>query len=137
MVRTNLLVLSFLILVISGMNESFAQDENIDRSPGAQEKVCAPDSNSKDVKVDRFIAPDKAKHFLASAISTVFVFELAHQSAGWNRGRSRGAALGFSVGLGLSKELWDQSRRQHHFSWKDLVADLAGITAGMIIINQR
>jgi uncharacterized protein YfiM (DUF2279 family) len=45
-------------------------------------------------------------------------------------------AGGATFSLGIAKEFYDKSRSENHFSWKDLLADVVGIGAGFIILNQ-
>jgi putative lipoprotein len=89
------------------------------------------------VKTDRWLAPDKGKHFMASLYSTVLIAKLSENTFGADKNQASGIAIGFTISLGITKELMDKKSSGSFFSWKDLVADLAGITAGLIIINQH
>jgi uncharacterized protein YfiM (DUF2279 family) len=85
-------------------------------------------------KPDKYFAPDKAKHFLAGMISTIFVYKSVENHMQENQ--SRYLAGGITFSLGIAKEFYDKSRPENHFSWKDLLADVVGIGAGFIILNQ-
>ena len=85
---------------------------------------------------DRFWAPDKAQHFMGSLISTVLVHQILFRSAGLEKMTSRQMAVGFSFSLGVLKEVRDSRQPGNHFSWKDLLADAAGIAVGVVLINQ-
>jgi putative lipoprotein len=91
----------------------------------------------KVTKTDKWLAPDKVKHFMASLYSTVLISQLSENTFGANKNQASGLAVGFTIGLGITKELIDKKSSGSFFSWKDLVADLAGITAGLIISNQQ
>jgi uncharacterized protein YfiM (DUF2279 family) len=87
-------------------------------------------------KFDKMLAVDKAKHFTASLISTVFFYKIVE--SGLNADRQEGKIYSFSltIGLGFSKEIYDKSCPGNYFSWKDLLADAVGIAVGFILINQ-
>ena len=93
--------------------------------------------NLKESKIpDRFFAPDKAQHLMGSLISTVFIYKVFEGSADAGTRESRYLAGGITLSLGISKEIFDSKDPKNHFSWKDLIADIAGIGLGFIIINQ-
>ncbi len=83
---------------------------------------------------DRWLASDKAKHFVVSAVI---------QSAGHTVLRANGrdyreaawTAGAITLGVGAGKELWDRSRGGP-FSWKDLGADALGGGTGAVVIRQ-
>ena len=85
-------------------------------------------------KPDKYFAPDKAKHFLAGMISTIFIYKSVENYMSENQGRYLAGGVTFS--LGIAKEFYDKSRPENHFSWNDLLADVVGIGAGFIILNQ-
>ena len=104
--------------------------------PGTVHPASSPDSLFTPKKYDRFLAPDKAKHFTASLISTVFFYKLFEDGLNLNEREGKIYSLSVTIGLGLSKEFYDRSRPNNYFSWKDLLADIAGIAAGFILVNQ-
>jgi uncharacterized protein YfiM (DUF2279 family) len=85
-------------------------------------------------KPDKYFAPDKAKHFLAGMISTIFIYKSVENHMSENQGRYLAGGVTFS--LGIAKEFYDKSRPENHFSWKDLLTDVVGIGVGFIILNQ-
>ncbi len=85
---------------------------------------------------DRFFAPDKAKHLVVSLISTVFIYQVSINIFHSGKVEAVYYGVGFSLGLGIAKEVADSRQKGNIFSWKDLMADAAGIAAGMIIANQ-
>jgi putative lipoprotein len=94
------------------------------------------DSQFNSRKVDRFLAADKAKHFTASLISTVFLYKIFEKGLSIDQQEGKIYSFSLTISLGLSKEIYDKSRPGNYFSWKDLLADAAGIAAGLILINQ-
>jgi uncharacterized protein YfiM (DUF2279 family) len=85
---------------------------------------------------DRFLAPDKAQHFMGSLISTVFFYKVFESHTDISSTGSKYLGSGITVGLGISKEILDSTEPNNHFSWKDLIADITGLAVGLIIINQ-
>jgi len=81
---------------------------------------------------DRMWAVDKYRHFVASALVFGLVFDLLRVEGQWNQRRALAAGVSLSLGLGVAKELWDRNRPGHVASWKDLLADAAGVTFGLL-----
>ncbi|TYL40938.1 YfiM family lipoprotein [Dickeya sp. ws52] len=78
---------------------------------------------------DRWTGPDKAEHFLASALISAASSEVAerqHQS----RNHSATFGLMFSVSIGAAKETYDSRPQGSGWSVKDFTWDIAGATAG-------
>jgi len=69
-------------------------------------------------------------------ISTILFTKIFQDPLQMKDPKSKLLAVGITLGLGLSKEIYDSSRAKGAFSWKDLLADVAGITAGLILVNQ-
>ena len=85
---------------------------------------------------DKWLAPDKLEHFGVSAYLSALSYEIYHRF--YNNGEK--SSLYFSCGLtfsfGLGKEIHDQRRPDGEFSYKDLVADVLGIAAGLWIATR-
>lgn len=86
------------------------------------------------VRTDKWIAKDKADHFMASAFLAGAGYTFASQELYKNHPQSQRLAFGFSISAGVLKELYDV-HRGGPFSLKDLVADLAGTTVGLYLIS--
>jgi uncharacterized protein YfiM (DUF2279 family) len=84
---------------------------------------------------DEWIAPDKAKHLIASMIATVFSYNLSKSNFNLSEDNSKFIGVSFSLSLGIAKEIRDSFKENNFFSYKDLIADLAGIGIGMILIS--
>lgn len=83
---------------------------------------------------DRWLARDKAKHFVVSAViqgvghSVLRANGYDYREAAWTAG-----AITLTAGVG--KELWDRSVGKP-LSWKDLGADALGGGTGAVVIRQ-
>lgn len=85
---------------------------------------------------DKMWAPDKAKHAMTTLMATVFMVKTLQEQTGLNHASRRYISAGFTLSLGISKEMWDGQKPGNHFSWRDLFADAVGITLGWILVNQ-
>jgi uncharacterized protein YfiM (DUF2279 family) len=44
-------------------------------------------------------------------------------------------SAGLTFAIGVSKEIWDGQKKNNHFSWKDLSANVIGIIVGVILMQ--
>ncbi|MHB2149119.1 YfiM family protein [Calditrichota bacterium LG25] len=86
---------------------------------------------------DYWIAPDKGLHFLGSMMATIASAKTLEQQFDFNKERSRAWAIGFSISLGVAKELRDSRQPNNFFSWKDLTADCLGTALGRLILELK
>ena len=93
------------------------------------------DSKTKAERVDNWFAIDKLQHFSYSClISLGCQYVLVNkQSNTEEESLPISSALSFSAGL--LKELNDNSGKNGFFSWKDMVANAAGIIVAAVIIS--
>jgi len=82
---------------------------------------------------DRWFAKDKADHFLVSAFLTGCGYYAARQEEHRSHADGIRMAVGFSLSLGVVKELYDGLSGRGQASWKDLIADVAGTGCGYAI----
>ena len=88
----------------------------------------------RDDPADRWFGPDKAKHFVVSAViqsvghSVLRANGFEYREAAWTAGVA-------TLSVGVGKELWDRYRGRA-FSWRDLSADAAGGGTGAIAMRQ-
>lgn len=73
---------------------------------------------------------DKFWHFSASFVTVGAAYHFGRDRANLAEPLSAGMAAGGTLTLGICKEFSDLAGPAKHFSWKDLVADAAGIGAG-------
>ena len=95
--------------------------------------LCSPNIQQAQQSPDKWIAEDKLKHF-------AFSYMITSISAGAARtvtGRDESVLIGASLGLlaGIAKELYDK-KNNRSASFKDLIWDALGITAGVLVAQQ-
>lgn len=105
----------------------------------AESAACIPEAGSiqQSLLQDPWLARDKAQHFLASFLLTGAMMYRFRYHEGWDAQDSRIGAAGFTLSLGLAKEWRDQfkSPPYNRFSWKDLIADFAGVALGILMLE--
>lgn len=84
---------------------------------------------------DKWFGEDKAHHFMASAFLTGFSYYVSKQEVGMTQHKANVAAVGVSFSVGLGKEVYDGVSGKGHVSLQDVVADVAGIVFGVLILN--
>jgi uncharacterized protein YfiM (DUF2279 family) len=105
-------------------------------APSLREAMLATDAAPPPPQQnDRWIALDKAQHFTFSALFVLAGQYVLTDKAGLSEGEALPIACGGALALGLAKEVADANRPRHPlFSWKDLVADAAGVAVGAAIV---
>ena len=102
-------------------------------------KVPAPaDSVTQNITrsfQDPLLAPDKGHHFMASAFITGVSFYAARQEFNQSEAAANATAIGVSFSVGLAKELYDKFSGRGNPSFMDIVADVAGIAVGIVLLN--
>lgn len=78
---------------------------------------------------DAWLAKDKVLHFSLSFIVYSGLEEFLERS--WNS-RNNTTALCITVGIGITKEIYDMTVKKTFFSWKDLIADLSGVALAIL-----
>jgi uncharacterized protein YfiM (DUF2279 family) len=84
---------------------------------------------------DRWFGRDKGLHFVGSMISTVAVGKTSQTFFDQSKEQSLKIGVGFTFALGLGKEVWDSTKKNNKFSYKDLTADILGILMGSVLLN--
>ena len=84
---------------------------------------------------DRWFAKDKADHFVTSAFLTGMGYYASRQELDYSLSASKNVGIGFSLSLGIAKEIYDGTSQRGIASWKDLVADILGIGFGYLLIS--
>ena len=84
---------------------------------------------------DRWIAEDKAKHFVASFVITS-ISAGAARAAGLDPAPSAWVGAGVGVAAGTWKEIRDQRRADATASFRDAAWDLAGVGAATALLRQ-
>lgn len=102
--------------------------------------LSTPDSLKLKKKTNRhdvWFAPDKGLHFLGSMMLTIASAKTLEQHFNFKRKKSLKFAVGFTVSLGIAKELNDARQKNNFFSWKDLTADCFGMILGRLILELK
>ncbi len=85
---------------------------------------------------DKWIADDKYRHFVGSAFAAAFGYCALHYYLDQPRNEAILFGGGFSFSLGIGKELHDKYFHAGCASWKDLTADILGMTFGLIFYTE-
>lgn len=85
-------------------------------------------------QTDPWLAKDKADHLIMSAFFAGLGYYGARKLANKSVSASANLAASFSLTLGLSKEAYDKISEKGVFSLKDIVADIAGIFLGYLLL---
>ncbi|OQX70569.1 MAG: hypothetical protein B6D62_04440 [Candidatus Cloacimonas sp. 4484_275] len=82
-----------------------------------------------------WLGKDKVMHFAGSAFITYWNYGVSRDIMGNSKKESIYFSVSVTSILGFGKETSDKFLKKTKFSWKDIVYDIAGISAGLIIIN--
>ena len=85
---------------------------------------------------DKWLAPDKALHVAGSMIVMTALSVNLHRRAGFSRKKALGSGFAFTFSLGIAKEIWDGSKTDNYFSYKDLSANIIGACIGAFLACQ-
>ena len=128
-----------LILTVLGQPPPAAMPDSLCRplpcSSAARPQVhltTRPPSNP-----DRWFAIDKFWHFSASFVTVGAAYQFSSDRVRLSPPWPTSLALGGTLTVGVTKELCDLAGPSKHFSWKDLVADAAGICVGYFVFIHR
>ena len=119
-----LCLLTFLILLFSYSLADATQQDSL--------KI----EKAKTKKIDKWWGKDKAKHFLVSAFLAGACYKIYHNQWHNKKEHSLYFSTGFTLSLGLGKEIYDNTRPRNKFSYKDLIYDLLGIGVGLFIVTR-
>ena len=84
---------------------------------------------------DQWFSQDKAHHFMVSAFLTGFSYYAFKQEFGQSSESAATAAVSVSFSIGIGKEIYDGVSGKGTPSWKDIVADAAGVMFGILIVT--
>jgi putative lipoprotein len=88
------------------------------------------------LKPDRWLAQDKLEHLAASAFFSGVSYSICRDFYSNRKEASLYFSASFTLGLGVGKEIYDRKKPGGRFSYKDLVADIAGIGLGLLIATR-
>jgi uncharacterized protein YfiM (DUF2279 family) len=102
-------------------------------------KIAEADSikiiNPKITISDSWFGIDKGQHFTGSLIGTILISQVNNRYFDINKSNSKTIGTGIVFSIGITKELFDSKKDKNIFSWKDLVANVAGIITGVVIME--
>ena len=84
---------------------------------------------------DQWFSQDKAHHFMVSAFLTGFSYYAFKQEFEQSQETATVAAVSLSFSIGIAKEIYDGASGSGTPSFKDIVADAAGVVVGILILN--
>jgi uncharacterized protein YfiM (DUF2279 family) len=86
---------------------------------------------------DEWLGSDKVAHFTISLFLSAITYKMYHDNYYNDKNPSILFSGGFVFTLGLGKEFYDRRRPNGRFSYKDLIADAAGISIGLILATNH
>ncbi|MDZ7312790.1 MAG: hypothetical protein ONB45_16115 [candidate division KSB1 bacterium] len=98
-----------------------------------------PDTTARPTKIsshDPWLGRDKFDHAFVSAGLVAAQFYFFHQELDWKSGQSRQLAASGALTIGIAKEIYDAISRRGTPSWKDVLADVAGIGLAVGLLTQ-
>lgn len=93
------------------------------------------EGNERNPVKDEWLKPDKGLHVIGSMICFLGSANSLRRFADQSKNKAAVFGAGFTFSLGVAKELHDQSRKSNIFSFKDLLANIAGISIGGLLLN--
>ena len=112
------------------INNIYSQDETVNIENDTTEAFS---NNSK--IYDSWTSIDKGQHFMGSLIGTILVSKVNNRYFDIDNLTSKRVGVSIMFSVGLTKEFIDRKKEGNIFSWKDLTANLAGILAGLAIME--
>ncbi len=90
-----------------------------------------------DVDQDRWLGEDKIAHLTLSLFISGMCYKIYHDNYYNDRVSSLFFSGGFTLSLGLTKEFHDKNSPKDKFSCKDLIADMVGISIGLVLSSNH
>ncbi|MFH1759553.1 MAG: hypothetical protein ABIA63_00495 [bacterium] len=82
---------------------------------------------------DPWFGIDKAQHFAVSVVAAAGSKYMLHTHSRLNHTNAAAVGAGFTITLGISKEVYDK-KKGSYFSCKDLIYDILGTAAGIWLV---
>lgn len=128
----------FIIIILTTSTRSFGQNgafysKKIDMLQNPKPEFQTP--KFKITFSDPWFGRDKVHHFLTSALLSGVGYYFLREEQSYSNKFSQQGGFGFSISLGLAKEIRDGFKIQNAFSVKDLIADILGTLVGIAIVS--
>ncbi len=91
---------------------------------------------STEQKTDHWLALDKALHVTGSMMFMSALSIHLRRRVGFSQNKALRFGFGFTFALGAVKEIWDDSKPDNRFSYKDLTANLIGACIGAFLVSR-
>ena len=124
--RKTFFIFLFLFLSLSIYQRGYALGKNKSHQP----------ENKVNKVEDKWLGWDKAGHLLISAFLAGSSYSIYYKSFDNDKKSSIYFASVFTLSLGAGKEISDMKKPKDRFSYKDLVFDVLGISAGLFIASR-
>jgi len=85
------------------------------------------------MKEDKWLGWDKFGHFFISGFLAGASYSIYHENFNNDKKSSCYFASILALSMGIGKEISDSQKTQNIFSYKDLIFDILGISAGLVI----
>lgn len=86
---------------------------------------------------DSWFSPDKGLHLVGSMISTIATTKSIERFGNKKTKQATFVGMGFTLSLGLGKEVWDSRSPKNIFSTKDLFMDVLGTLIGGLLVSLK
>lgn len=87
------------------------------------------------IKNESWFAIDKGQHFIGSFIGTVLITKVNNRQLNIDKSNSKKLGIGIIFTFGLVKETLDNQKFKNIFSWRDLLANIAGIATAIAVLE--
>jgi uncharacterized protein YfiM (DUF2279 family) len=112
----------------------FKERVRFDIKPESAGLLLLQENNTgKKVKEDKWVGWDKFGHFFLSGFLAGASYSIYHKNFNNDKESSVYFASILTLGAGVGKEVSDSQKPQNIFSCKDLIFDILGISAGLLI----
>ena len=130
--------MKYIMIFFIASSYMYAADEplnDIEKSSSILTSIETSDSKMKAERVDKWFAIDKLQHFSYSCLISLGCQYVLVNKQNKTEDESLPISSTLSFSAGLLKELNDNRGKNGFFSWKDMVANIAGITVAAVIIS--
>jgi len=134
-------VRSFLLFSICFIlfSPAFGQNEGCNLSDVSTFQHTFPEQKNQRLKIsynDSWIGKDKADHFLVSTFLLVGNYYILREEQRFSKKKALCLSAGLSLSVGIGKEISDGLRKNKVASLQDLVVDILGIGAGILLYTR-
>jgi uncharacterized protein YfiM (DUF2279 family) len=129
MSKVRLIAKAGLFCLVIWLTINFQQIKADEFSPEKTDSVNLSSYTNK----DEWLGSDKVAHLTISLFLSAICYKIYHDNYYNDKDSSILFSGGLTFSLGLSKEFYDKNRPENRFSYKDLIADAAGIGIGLIL----